>query len=200
MALIGMVWLGGTPSIVLGAADNQPSGSQDEITVRKESRPAVTERRHLPISPQELDKFLVDWPRLIDFSRERGEEFRSPAAKSEGFDDIFTRQATDFIRAMGWNPARFNYVLERISSLLAGLEMRDRGAKVRAVLRAERIEAENNPDLSRDQRLDRLAELAAHERSLAENLALLEKAAPVEVNLIEANRHRIMKALKSLYR
>jgi len=46
-----------------------------------------------PFSGQELDKFIVDWPRFVRWARQHGEEFDQARAPDRMFEELFSRQA-----------------------------------------------------------------------------------------------------------
>jgi len=153
-----------------------------------------------PFSALELDKFIVDWPRFVGWARERGEDFDRPTSQDEVFEELFSRQASKYILEMGWRPERFGYLLNRVTTALAGMKMEDQAEAVARVVEAERIEIEHNPDLSEGEKRSRLDQL---ERTVAEMEAYrlrLKEMNPREVELVREHRERLMKAISSAFK
>ena len=160
--------------------------------------PAWTGNRR-PVSALELDRFMVDWPRFVNWAREHGEEFDRPEAPDTIFEELLGLRATEFIKSMGWEKNRFSQVLERITAVLSGLNMRAHRDKIKAAHGAERIEIENNPNLTESDRSGRLAALEESWNQLEKYEALLGEADPGEVELIRINQEKLMEILKKVY-
>ena len=152
-----------------------------------------------PFTAPELDKFTADWPKFVTWAREHGEDFDRPQARDSIFEELLGRRATEFIASLGWETDRFGYVLERVTALLAGLNMEEHRDKIKAAHEAERIEIENNPNLTAADRAERLAGLEESWTQMEKYQALLKEAAPQEMELIRANKDKLMKILKKTY-
>ena len=161
---------------------------------------AAQEGPRRPLSALELDKFMVDWPRFVAWAREHGVEFDRPDAPDAIFEEILEREAAGFIKSMGWETARFNYVLERISALLSGLMMADQRERIEAAHKAERIDIENNPDLTESERAQQLQTLDQSWKRMEEFGAELERTDPGELELIRTNREKLMELIKKVYK
>ena len=152
-----------------------------------------------PFTAPELDKFTADWPRFVTWAREHGEDFDRPQARDSIFEELLGRRATEFITSMGWDTDRFGYVLERVTALLAGLNMEEHRDKIKAAHEAERIEIENNPNLTAADRAERLAELEESWAQMEKYQALLKEASPQEMELIRARKDNLMNIIKKTY-
>lgn len=197
LAAILLLW--GAPA--RGAPD-QDAATTEQATPQA-TAPGGSQPQGGPVrglSALEIDKFLVDWPRFVTWAREHGVEFDRPEAPDALFEEILEREAAAFIKSMGWEPDRFNHVLERITALLSGLAMAENRDRIRSAHRAERIEIENNPDLTESERSQRLQALDQSWARMEEFAAELEKAGPRELELIRTNREKLMKLIKKTYR
>ena len=115
-------------------------------------------------------------------------------------EELLERKSAEFIRSMGWRADRFGFVLERITALLSGLEMREKKDRIKSAHEAERIEIENNPDLTGSDRAERLKAIEESWARLLKSEQDLKTADPEEVELIGENRERLMKTLKQAYK
>jgi hypothetical protein len=158
---------------------------------------AVAGQGQKPFNASELDKFINDYPKIVDYLEEHGEDM-DYADDPDSWQAVrMNEKFVDYVRDLGWSPERLGYVGSHVARGVAALEMKGHGPEMRAQLEEARKAIMSNPSMSEQMKRQMLAQM---EQSMAMTDDVEESGKdlpPSEMALIQANRERILKAFEA---
>lgn len=150
-----------------------------------------------PFNAAELDKFINDYPKIVDYLEEHGEEMDYAEDPDSWQAMRMNKKFTDYVDGLGWSPERLGYVASHVSQGIAALEMKGHGPEMRAQLEEARQAIMSNPNMSAEMKQQMMAQM---EQSMAMADDMEEsgkKLPPSEMALIKSNRQRILDAFEA---
>jgi hypothetical protein len=141
-----------------------------------------------PITSDELDRFIRDWPEVIAWANQRNEQLGSVKDRPSLLGAYAaSADLLGLLQSRGWQPERFFEVAGQTSSALYRIDLEDQMPDVIQQIEEQKKAIEGNPGLTVQQKGELLAQMDA----LLQQMGGLTDTLPVtdaEVQLVRQRR------------
>jgi len=148
-----------------------------------------------PMSAAELDRFIYDWPTIVQYANQRGRALEAnPLAFGliRGYDDVMR-----YIRDRGWEPERLFEVMARASTGIAALEIEEQMPGMLQELEAQKREIRGNPSIPQAEKQQAIASIDAMLAQLSGWAGFGVEITEEEKLLVRARRDRLLAVLEA---
>ncbi len=155
---------------------------------------ASADQAEAPFTARELDKFLDDWPRFVQWAEERGRSLDALSGPAAIFSVLPGYDGGAFLRGLGWEPERFYYVSAHAWMALLVIETREKAPEMIAGIEMAIASIRDNPRLTAAQKREAIAEFE-EVKAMFMGLDSVFEVDESEVSLVQTRKDRVRTVL-----